>query len=266
MTEPNKITRRRFLRLGLYALAPYGLALGDGFFIERQWLSIKHLVLSDTPTCRIAHFTDVHHKGDIAYFNKVIATINSLQPDIVCFTGDLIEKASYLEEAIRCLEGIQAPLYGIPGNHDDWSGISYDSLKTCFEATGGAWLLDQEVLAADGKVAITCSAGQTFRAPSPVQKGKQREEAAVKRILLHHYPASADTIEQQFDLILAGHSHGGQVRLPFYGAITVPYGVEKYEKGLFQTQAGPLFVNAGIGYWALPVRILCRPEIALIEI
>ncbi|MCI5165374.1 MAG: hypothetical protein D3903_04625 [Candidatus Electrothrix sp. GM3_4] len=79
-------------------------------------------------------------------------------------------------------------------------------------------------------------------------------------------PCPVDKIQQKDDLILSGHSHGGQVRLPFYGSITVPYGVGRYDKGLFQTQAEPLFVNAGIGYWAFPIRILCRPKIALIEI
>ncbi|MCI5143519.1 MAG: hypothetical protein D3909_17720, partial [Candidatus Electrothrix sp. ATG1] len=71
MTQKTQITRRRFLKLGAYALAPYGLAFFDGFFIERQWLRLSHIRLSNNPTCRIAHFTDVHHKGDMAYFRKI---------------------------------------------------------------------------------------------------------------------------------------------------------------------------------------------------
>ena len=260
MPQKTKFTRRRFFRLGVYALAPYGLAFLNGFFIERKWIHLNHIILSKKPTCRIAHFTDVHHKGDMAYFKKVIAKINSLQPDFVCFTGDLIEEASYLKEAISCLQEIQYPLFGIPGNHDYWSGISFTALQACCEKTGGAWLLDQQVLSPDGKIAIIGSAGQNVPQFPPVKNG------ALKQILLHHYPASVDKIQQKFDLILSGHSHGGQVRLPFYGAIMVPYGVGKYDMGLFQTQAGPLVVNVGIGYWALPVRILCRPEIGLIEI
>ncbi|WP_339138112.1 MAG: metallophosphoesterase [Candidatus Electrothrix sp. GW3-4] len=260
MAQKNKITRRRLFRLGLYALAPYGLAFLDGFFIERKWINLRHIVLSNTPTCRIAHFTDVHHKGDLTYFKKVVAKINSLEPDFVCFTGDLIEEAAYLEEAIACLREIQYPLFAIPGNHDHWSGISFAPLQACCKASGGAWLLNQEVLSPDGKIVIWGSAGQNF---TPLPSSPKENS---KRILLHHYPAAVDRIHEKFDLILSGHSHGGQVRLPFYGAITLPYGVGKYDKGLFQTQAGPLFVNAGIGYWALPIRILCRPEIALIEI
>ncbi|MCI5141406.1 MAG: hypothetical protein D3909_06715, partial [Candidatus Electrothrix sp. ATG1] len=165
----------------------------------------------------------------------------------------------YLEEAISCLQEIRYPLFAIPGNHDYWSRISFTALEACCKKTGGAWLMDQEVLSPDGKVAIFGSANQKIHPLQSLKKG------AVKRILLHHYPASVDNIEQNFDLILSGHSHGGQIRLPFYGALTVPYGVGKYDKGLFQTKAGPLFVSVGTGYWALPVRVLCRPEIALIE-
>jgi len=69
----------------------------------------------------------------------------------------------------------------------------------------------------------------------------------------------------KLDLILAGHSHGGQVRLPFYGPLILPFGVGAYDLGLFQTSAGPLYVNAGIGYFYANVRFNCRPEITVFE-
>jgi hypothetical protein len=71
---------------------------------------------------------------------------------------------------------------------------------------------------------------------------------------------------QKFDLMLAGHSHGGQVRIPFYGPIMVPYAVDEYDLGLFQTGAGPLYVTSGIGWFPVPIRFNCRPEITVIEI
>ena len=85
-----------------------------------------------------------------------------------------------------------------------------------------------------------------------------------KRILLAHYPDTVDRIKNQiFNLVLAGHSHGGQIRLPFIGALIVPYGVGDYDLGLFHTPAGPLYVNPGLGTLR-PVRFLCRPEITVI--
>jgi predicted MPP superfamily phosphohydrolase len=89
----------------------------------------------------------------------------------------------------------------------------------------------------------------------------------MKNILLVHYPAWVKRLEgQKFDLILAGHSHGGQVRIPFYGPIIVPYAVDEYDLGLFQTKAGPLYVTSGIGWFPVPIRFNCRPEITVMEI
>jgi hypothetical protein len=68
------------------------------------------------------------------------------------------------------------------------------------------------------------------------------------------------------DLILAGHSHGGQVRVPFYGPIMLPFGVDEYDLGLFHTAPGPLYVNPGIGWFPVPIRFNCRPEITVIDI
>jgi hypothetical protein len=82
-----------------------------------------------------------------------------------------------------------------------------------------------------------------------------------------HYPAWAKKLGgQKFDLMLAGHSHGGQVRIPFYGALITPFGVDGYDLGFYQTPAGPLYVNPGIGWYYVNARFNCRPEITVIEI
>jgi predicted MPP superfamily phosphohydrolase len=82
-----------------------------------------------------------------------------------------------------------------------------------------------------------------------------------------HYPAWVNKLAgQKFDLILAGHSHGGQVWLPLYGPVYVPFGVDQYVRGLFHTEAGPLYVNPGIGWFPVPIRFNCRPEITVFDI
>jgi predicted MPP superfamily phosphohydrolase len=67
-------------------------------------------------------------------------------------------------------------------------------------------------------------------------------------------------------VVLAGHSHGGQVRLPFYGPVHLPFGVDEYDMGMFKTTSGPLYVNPGIGWYPYPIRFNCRPEITVFEI
>jgi predicted MPP superfamily phosphohydrolase len=258
--KPRIISRRRFLLTSLFA-APCAIG-ADARWIEPDWVKTRTLKLcAGKPEHRFVHFTDLHHKGDRPHTESVVNSINSLSPDFVCFTGDLIEDKKFLPEALEILSGIKVPLYGVPGNHDYWSHAPFSDIAKCFAGTGGAWLPDDHRLIAGGKINMMGASclGRVQR-PLPINPD-------TKNILLMHYPAWAKKVPgQKFDLLLAGHSHGGQVRIPFVGALKVPYGVEEYDLGLFHTPAGPLYVNPGIGWFPLPVRFNCRPELTLIEI
>jgi uncharacterized protein len=259
----NRFSRRDFLLKFGAACAGAPLAtVADARWIEPTWLKVRRLRIGNgRPTARLVHFTDLHYKGDRAYAESVIKTINSFSPDFVCFTGDIMEQVRFLPEALEILSGIQSPLYGVPGNHDYWSGASFMVIGQSFAATGGDWLLDEQRVVADGKInliGITCM--NPYSVPPPLTPD-------MKNILLMHYPA---WIKRQgdckFDLALAGHSHGGQVRIPFYGALVLPYGVDQYDMGLFQTPSGPLYVNPGIGWYWYDMRFNCRPEVTVIEV
>ena len=256
-----RISRRKFIAAVL--LATPGAVFADAKYLEPTWLKVRHLRIgSGAPAHRFVHFTDLHHKGDRHYLKSVVDKINSLTPDFVCFTGDIIEEEKFLAEALEFLSGIKSPVFGVPGNHDYWSKISFEPVHKCFNATGGAWLIDERREIAGGKInliGITCSHDQHALLPL---------NPAMKNILLMHYPAWVKKLAgQKFDLLLAGHSHGGQVRIPFYGPLVVPYAVDQFDLGLFHTVAGPLYVNAGIGYvYSYNFRFNCRPEITVIEI
>ncbi|MCO5052164.1 MAG: metallophosphoesterase [Verrucomicrobiae bacterium] len=255
-----KINRRRFILAGL-VLAP-AAALADARWVEPHWLKLKKLRLTKAlPAFRFVHFTDLHHKGDRSYGESMVKLINAQSPDFVCFTGDLIEEPEHLAEALEIIAQIKAPVFGVPGNHDYWAKVPFDKITEGFAATGGGWLLDQNVIIQNGTInliGITCKSAT--QPAVPIQAG-------LKNILLMHYPAWVKKLgSQQFDVILAGHSHGGQVRLPFYGPIAIPFGVDEFDLGLFTTQNGPLYVNPGIGWFLSPLRFRCRPEITVIEI
>jgi predicted MPP superfamily phosphohydrolase len=258
----GKFNRRRFLLAALVAAAAPGLAAADAKWLEPGWVKTRRLRLgTGKPTHRLVHFTDVHHKGDRAYLVSVVKKINALSPDLVCFTGDLIEDPQHLPEALELFAGIKSPVYGVPGNHDFWSHASFDAMAKGFAATGGAWLMDDQRVIADGKLCLlgaTClSAKQKPLVPPKT----------TRNIFLMHYPAWVKRLgTQKYDLLLAGHSHGGQVRLPFYGPIFLPFGVDEYDLGLFHTGSGPLYVGAGIGWFPVPIRFNCRPEITVVEI
>jgi predicted MPP superfamily phosphohydrolase len=252
-----KLNRRKLIRWVSWGFL--SCCLLEPVLIEPYWVTIQKLSINGKSVgSRIIHLTDVHHKGNRAYLQNVVNTVNSLSPDFVCFTGDLVEKKAYLVEALEILSAITCPIYGVPGNHDYWSGASFETISRYLEATGGAWLVDRSVLTRDGHIQIVGATGEQPQLPEL--------KSGIKRLLLVHYPLFADEVYRSFDLVLAGHSHGGQIRLPFVGALFLPSRVGSYDMGLYQTQAGSLYVNPGIGTFFVPIRLWCRPEITVVEL
>lgn len=250
-----RIPRRWFLRAALYS-AP-ALCVADAFLLEPKWLSVRRLRFSDNPAVRFVHFTDLHYKGERDYLKTVVDRINDLSPDFFCFTGDICENKSHLMEALDLLRAIDRPTFGVPGNWDYIARQDQGIVDSCFESTGGAWLRNAEAWAGNCLIHGLDNRKPTFRSLPKARK----------HILLTHYPTDADEISgHTFDLILAGHSHGGQCRVPFLGPPVIPDRVGSYDRGLFDTVGGPLYVNPGIGTFLLDVRSACRPEITVFEL
>ena len=233
----NLDKRKNFLRAFVYLSLL--IIFAYSFFIGQKWLRIERIDLSSSPTLKIVHFTDLHYKGDKIFLNKVVNKINELNPDIVCFTGDFVEDNKFLPDALDSLSKINKPLYGVPGNHEYWHNVDLESVAEVFRKTGG------DFISSENGGAINVGG---------------------KNIYLLHHPDSADELSEKYDLILAGHSHGGQIRIPFFGALILPYKAKHYDKGFYRTSNGPLYVNPGIGTYFIPVRFFCRPEITLISI
>lgn len=254
------MTRRQFLLSALAAvLLPVAI---DSVAVEPQCLEVRRIKLGNGALRgRLIHFSDLHHKGDLAFLHEVVNTINQCQPDAVCFTGDLVENRKFFPEVLAALAGIHAPVFGVPGNHDYWSRIPFAEVEKCLAVNGGAWLLNRSQLIANGKINLIGLAGWYPSDPLPPAM------PGAMNIALMHYPVWAKQLNgRQFDLLLAGHSHGGQVRLPLFGAVFLPSNVDEYDRGLFKTPAGMMYVNAGIGYIGnYHVRLNCRPEITVIE-
>ena len=253
-----KINRRRFF-WSLLVGAP-ATVFADSYWLEPNWLKVRKIRLAKkTPTHRFVHFTDLHHKGDKKYLEKVVQKINDVAPDFVCMTGDIIEESGFLGEALEILSGIKSPLYGVPGNHDYWSHANFNEIAAAFSKTGGAWLVNSQTRTRDGRITLH---GAGEKLPLHFEP-----DPKTKNIALLHYPEWVEQLApNKFDAILAGHSHGGQVRIPFYGPIVVPFSTGPYDLGLFQTQAGPLYVSSGIGWFLFNIRFRCRPEIVVFEV
>lgn len=257
MTKLKKITRRSFLGMTLAALP--GLSFARLLEVESEHLVIKKMFLDGvTLRKKFVHFTDLHFTGKSLVTENTIEIVRNQKPDFACFTGDLIDTPEYAEGAFAFIQSLGCPVYGVPGNHDYQSGVPFADYAKAFRATGGNWLINSSVVTGDGKVEIVGTATTT----SMICPG--RPEADL-RILLTHYPTVVDLYEKQpFTVVLAGHSHGGQVRLPFYGPFYLPEGVGDYVLGQFETAAGIMNVSAGLGMSVLPIRFDCCPDITVI--
>ena len=260
--RPKKLTRRAFLRWGLVAVPV--IVAGDAFLIEPRFVKMRRLrVATEGAPRRFVHITDLHYRGDRKVLARVVDRINALSPEFVCLTGDTVEDRAFLADALDILGRINAPVFAVAGNHEHWSGVSLSAIDSTLRAGGGGLLVNERRMFGD--LEIVGVDDMLAGAPRLPERADAPPEA--RSILLTHCPAYADRVKnERFDLILAGHSHGGQVRLPFVGALALPGGVGKYDRGLFETPAGPLYVNVGIGTYDTPVRFLCRPEIVVIEL
>jgi predicted MPP superfamily phosphohydrolase len=231
---------------------------------------------------RIVHLSDLHNKSFGLRQEELVSKVTALEPDIIVFTGDLLDEMEYNKEAgftfVQRLQKI-APLYFVPGNNDlilqDWQQI-----RQKIEALG-AKVLTEEVLKINrSKESITLigindllSVPNGEDIPRQVIKNKLDEISARRlpgyKILLVHRPQFLDVYsDYRFDLVLAGHTHGGQVRLPKVGGLIAPgqWFFPKYTAGLYEEETTKLIVNRGLGNSIIPQRLFNRPEIGLITL
>jgi uncharacterized protein len=259
----------------------FGL-LGTGiysFAIERFWLDIREvrIVLAHLPRSfsglRIVLLSDIHF--GFFYFAKnfshVIDEINGLRPDVICFTGDLIDSETCLgslEPAIPFLTRLQAPLgkFAVLGNHDYRSGIKHviRGLKS-----GGFQVLQNQhavLQKANERIYLIGLDDVLEGKPNLLTAMKGIPETACNILLVHEPDYACYTRKFPIDLQLSGHSHGGQVRVPFIWPFFTSRMGKKYVSGLYKTGNLRVYTNRGLGTTTLPLRFLCRPEITVITL
>lgn len=215
---------------------------------------------------RIAHVSDLHNSG---LWAKAIARLKEAKPDIICITGDLVDANHTDVEAALAFaaEAVQiAPCYYIPGNHEEKLAESvYAALTDGLRALGVSVLCDvYDILTCGGD---TVSLGGLGFADT--QKNIALGSTGGYRILLAHHPEYfADYAAEGFDLVLSGHAHGGQFRLPFIGGLVAPGQgfFPEYDSGVYTDGSTDMVVSRGIGNSIIPIRFANRPEVILIEL
>jgi predicted MPP superfamily phosphohydrolase len=247
--------------------------------VEPYWLDVtthRFTIEGLGGSLRIVHLTDLHMDEDAdAWEEEIIEAVSAARPDLILLTGDLVDRRAKAEKLTAFLQRLldiagEDRVFAVTGNFESYTGISP-------EITGsGVPLLDGVVITHTRRSAAVQIAGIGFHA-FPITEEMLKEVAAqldpsVPSILLHHMPDLAESEGiTAFDLVLCGHTHGGQVRLPFYGAlITLSRYGKKYEAGLYELGGKTrMYVNRGVGTEPLPgmrLRFLCRPELAIFEL
>lgn len=231
---------------------------------------------------RIAHVSDLHNT-DIGKDNeKLLTMLKNAEPDMIAITGDLIDSRNtdieialqFVEQAVKI-----APCYYVTGNHE--ARVSeYDELKAGLTELGVIVLEDKSVeIEQSGETILLLGVNdpsfQTdylFGDAETVMESKLQElggNEGTYQVLLSHRPELFDVYaESNVDLVLSGHAHGGQFRLPFVGGLVAPnQGLfPEYDAGLYTEEGTSMIVSRGIGNSILPFRFNNRPEVILIEL
>ena len=231
---------------------------------------------------RIAHVSDLHN-AEIGEDNeKLLTMLREADPDMIAITGDLIDSRNtnveialqFAQEAMKI-----APCYYVSGNHEARVN-EYEELKTGLISVGVIILEDtQTEISIAGHtitlIGVNDPSFQTdylFGDSETVINSKLTElhtDGEVFTILLSHRPELFDTYaDHDVDLVLSGHAHGGQFRLPFIGGVVAPnQGLfPEYDAGIYTDGNTNMLVSRGVGNSILPFRINNRPEVILIEL
>lgn len=250
-------------------------------YIEPKWIRVKkHTVTLDNPNgqaIKIVQFSDTQ-LGEFfstKQLEEVVDKINKTSPDIVVFTGDLIDNASNytdIDKVSKILSKIKAPngKYAIYGNHDYGGGAVryYNSIMT---DAGFKVLKNSSTALKIGSINL-----KIFGTDDRLMGGYDMNSTIkgissddINLLLIHEPDLIDDFKDYPIDLAFAGHSHGGQVRIPIYGPLKKVILAEKYTHGLYTLEnkrKTKLYVNTGLGNTRLPFRFGNIPEITVFTI
>lgn len=243
-------------------------------FFKVNEVLIKSSKFHADESIRILQISDVHNKKFLNDNKRLYRKVKGLDFDFIVITGDLIDGKTrdftYIYSFIDELIDINPNIYYVSGNHEWRTGMNEEFI-------GGLDDRHIKILNNEGiqithndKVINICGIDDPYTNHDNLDKALSNIKEGEYTILLSHSPNVIDKYETICaDLILSGHTHGGQIRLPFIGAIVAPgqgY-LPEYDKGIFSVNKDTLlYIDSGLGTSVLPIRFLNRSQISLIEI
>jgi hypothetical protein len=260
--------------------------LSYAVLVEPTWLEVNHLEIrvAGIPAgsrLRIVQLSDFHFQRRVPekYIQHCIRSANDERPDLVALTGDYIHKGPHFVDRIaELLSQLTAPLgvYAVLGNHDhavrNALGLrSYPTLHRKIAASlerHGIHVLHNELLTLEhggGRYQISGVDDLWSRRCRP-DLALARLDPALPHVMLAHHPRTIEMIcGRRCDLMLSGHTHGGQIHLRRFGSPMLGRKMKRYAAGLYSVAESHLYVNKGVGF-GLKIRFNRRPEIAVFDL
>lgn len=288
MKEEKSLLKKFIYFLIILTISIIGVLLYSRFIATtniqiREYKITNKVFTDDYYGLKIVHISDIHY-GRIDFeeeLKELVNKVNKVKPDIIVFTGDLIDQDTKLtsemgDKISSILSKMNARIgkYAVNGNHD----YDFENWDLIVENSGFINLnnkYDLVYLESDRYLMITGVSTNSYGKTSLDDKLKESTEFLNKKkddekpiysILLMHEPDYVDAVNlNNYNLVLAGHSHNGQVRLPFVGALkfTLPAGSKKYYKGYYKVKNTDLYVSNGIGTSTVNFRLFNRPSFNL---
>lgn len=285
---PTGMSRREFIKRSLIGTAAFSTLTGATVLSAMYPVALEpyHVAvyrydvpLANLPAAfdgfRILQISDLHfgYQMTETRVQKVVQLANDAGADVIVNTGDnvLEEVENPVDRVWAILQELRAPLgvYAVLGNHDHWasteksfgwlvrSGQSLYKRAVCFQKNGERLWLG--------------GAGDEMEDSHGIDEAFAHTPADDCKLCLAHNPDTADLdFKTNLDLMICGHTHGGQIRMPFYNKVITPRQLpvrnKRYDCGLVKTERTRLFISRGLGCSVLPLRFNCPPELALLTL
>jgi uncharacterized protein len=258
------VNRRTFVRSGIAAGSAVVAAGGYARFVEPTRVEFTHHrpdIASAPAHPAFVQISDLHLNRPGSVHQRIAAEINGRQPGAVLITGDSVNGTidlAYLDEFLQTLPPV--PKFAILGNWERWGAVDTQAFSRVLERVNGRLLINESILHDD--VLITGLDDLVGGQPDLGRALTGVPDAAF-RLLLAHCPAQRDLLpgSSAFDLVLSGHTHGGQVRFAGFAPATPP-GSGRYVAGWYRGDGPAMYVSRGVGTSVVDVRFGCRPEVA----
>jgi predicted MPP superfamily phosphohydrolase len=240
--------------------------------VDTQWIALEKVELQvprwTLPGFKIGFLSDTHltDSWSVATTKKALDFLIGEKPDVIVFGGDFVESSrlgalARIKDAFSALPSSSLPALAIMGNHDDATSKP-EKVVHAVKATG-FHMLRNESLEVKGVqfVGLDCL---TFAKAQPNKFAALRGKDNV--VVLFHEPDGVNMLEGLGSLMLAGHSHGGQICLPGGTVLHTPIGARQYIRGFYPEAPTPLYVSRGVGVTGLRIRLFCPPEATIITL